>query len=63
MINNFIYEQQTILPTIENLVLTSNQNPNFNYNRIINPQGYYKTQNYYYSNNKINSQIQPKYFI
>jgi hypothetical protein len=63
MINNFIYEQQTILPTIENLVLTSNQNPNFNYNRIINPQGYYKTQNYYYPNNKINSQIQPKYFI
>jgi len=62
MINNFIYEQQTTPPTIENLVLTSNQNPIFNYNRI-NPQGYYKTQNYYYPNNKINSQIQPNYFI
>ena len=61
--NNIIYEQHTTPPTIENLVLTSNQNnPNLNINRI-NPQGYYKTQNYYYPNNKINAQLQPNYFI
>ena len=61
--NNIIYEQQTTPPSIENLVLTSNQNnPNLDINRI-NQQGYYKTQNYYYPNNKINAQLQQNYFI
>ena len=59
--NNIIYEQHTTPPTIENLVLTSNQNPNLNINRI-NLQGYYKTQNYYYPN-KNNEHLQPNYFI
>ena len=63
--NNNMHSQLSINnnqfpPTIENLVSNSSQMP-FNINKN-NSQGF-KTQNYYYPNNKILPQQSPNYFI